>query len=182
MILVELLITLFIKKIDRYSIKYYLILFNYLYKMPEKKKQGLRDLKKIIKNPEKYAREITVKRLVTILQKMSDYYYGEAEPLVDDDTFDIMVDVLREKDPNNSFLFQTGVTETTQDDIQLPFSMPSLNKIKPGEKSLTRWFNKYTGPYIAMDKLDGISVQIYKDGDGNIDMFTKMRDVIQMHK
>ena len=139
----------------------------------ENKKQGLRDLKNIIKNPEKYAREITIKRLVTILQKMSDYYYGKTEQLVDDDTFDIMVDVLREKDPNNSFLFQTGVSETTQDDIQLPFSMPSLNKIKPGEKSLTKWFNKYTGPYIAMDKLDGISVQIYKDGDGNIDMFTK---------
>jgi NAD-dependent DNA ligase len=140
------------------------------------KTKGLRDLNKIIKNPDKYAREITIKRLVTILQKMSDYYYGETESLVDDDTFDIMVDVLRDRDPNNSFLFQTGVAETEQEDIQLPFSMPSLNKIKPGEKSLSIWFNKYNGPYMVMDKLDGISVQIYKDGDGNIDMFTKKTD------
>lgn len=146
------------------------------------KKQGIRDLDAIIKNPAKYAREITIKRLVTILQKLSDYYYGEKEALVDDDVFDIMVDVLRERDPNNSFLFQTGVTETTQQDIQLPFSMPSLNKIKPGEKSLSRWFDKYKGPYIAMDKLDGISVQIYKDGDGNIDMFTKKQTDIGTSK
>lgn len=148
----------------------------------ETKKQSIRDLNEIIKNPDKYARNITIKRLVTILQKMSDYYYGEVEALVDDEIFDIMVDVLRERDPNNAFLFQTGVTETTQEDIQLPFSMPSLNKIKPGEKSLSMWFNKYKGPYIAMDKLDGISVQIYKDENGNIDMFTKKQTDIGTSK
>lgn len=139
------------------------------------KKSSIRDLQKIINNPEMYARNITIKRLVTILQKMSDYYYGETEPLVDDDVFDIMTDVLRERDPNNSFLFQTGVSETTNNDIELPFSMPSLNKIKPGEKTLKKWFTIYNGPYIVMDKLDGISVQIYKDGDGNVDMFTKKK-------
>lgn len=138
-------------------------------------KGGLRDLDKIQDDPEKYANSVTVERLVTILQKMSDYYYGEDRSLVDDNIYDVMVDVLKERDPNNAYLFQTGVEKTTDKDIELPHFMPSLDKIKPGEKSLVRWFKSYKGPYIVMDKLDGISVQIYKDANGNVDLFTKKR-------
>jgi DNA ligase (NAD+) len=137
------------------------------------KKSSLRDLDKIVDDPDKYARSVTVERLVTILQKMSDYYYNEPRPLVDDDVFDTMNDVLKKRDPNNAFLFQTGVTEATEKDVQLPYSMPSLEKIKPGEKSLTSWFKKYNGPYMVMDKLDGISVQIYKDSKGHVNLYTK---------
>jgi hypothetical protein len=57
-------------------------------------KGGLRDLDKIVDDPEGYARSISVDRLVTILQKMSDFYYGEARPLVDDEVYDVMLDVL----------------------------------------------------------------------------------------
>lgn len=138
-------------------------------------KKGLKDLKKIINDPVTYANSITVKRLVTILTKMSDYYYSNTEPLVDDDTYDLMLDVLKERDPENSFLFQTGTTIKEDDDVELPFGMPSLNKIKPGERSLELWFDKYPGPYIISDKLDGISIQIYKDSNGDVDIFTKKR-------
>ena len=134
---------------------------------------GLKDLKKINDDPEEYARSVTVERLVTILQKLSDFYYGESRSLVDDDVYDVMVDVLTERDPNNAFLFQTGVTKTTDKDIDLPFPMPSLNKMKPGEKPLARFFKTYPGPYIFMDKLDGVSLQDYKDSKGNDDLFTK---------
>jgi hypothetical protein len=136
-------------------------------------KPGLRDLDKIINDPETYAKEVDVKKLVSVLQKMSDYYYASGESLVDDDTYDQMLDVLKDRDPENPYLFQTGVEKPSKDDKDLPFSMPSLNKIKPGEKSLTKWFNDYNGPYIVMDKLDGISMQLYKDENGEIDFFTK---------
>nr|XP_047140874.1 DNA ligase-like [Hydra vulgaris] len=104
---------------------------------------------------------------------MSDYYYAEANSLVDDDVYDVMVDVLKERDPNNAYLFQTGVEKTTDKDVELPYTMPSLSKIKPGDKTFSKWFQTYKGPYMIMDKLDGISVQIYKDDSGNIDLFTK---------
>lgn len=132
-------------------------------------------MEKIINDPVAYANSITIKRLVTILTKMSDYYYSNTEPLVDDDTYDLMLDVLKERDENNSFLFQTGTTIKEDDDIELPFGMPSLNKIKPGERSLELWFDKYPGPYVISDKLDGISIQIYKDSNGDVDIFTKKR-------
>ena len=139
------------------------------------KKAGLRDLEKIQRDPEAYANSITVERLVTILQKMSDYYYAEDRSLVEDNVYDVMLDVLEERCPDNAYLFQTGVEKTTDKDVELPYFMPSLDKIKPGEKSLPRWFKSYKGPYIVMDKLDGISVQIYKDSKGNVDLFTKKR-------
>lgn len=139
------------------------------------KKSGLRDLDKIQDDPEQYANTVTVERLVTILQKMSDYYYAESRPLVEDNVYDVMLDVLKERDPDNAYLFKTGVEKTTDKDIELPYFMPSLDKIKPGEKPLPRWFKSYKGPYIVMDKLDGISVQIYKDEKGNTDLFTKKR-------
>lgn len=139
-----------------------------------KKSGGLRDIEQIVADPVKYANNITVERLVTILQKMSDFYYAEAKPIVDDEVYDAMIDVLKERDPNNAYLFQTGVEKTTDKDVNLPYYMPSLNKIKPGEKSLYRWFKTYgKGPYVIMDKLDGISVQIYKNDKGETDMFTK---------
>lgn len=136
---------------------------------------GIRDLDKIIEDPDGYANTVSIERLVTILQKMSDYYYAEGDrSLVDDDIYDVMVDVLKHRDPDNAFLHQTGVTKPSADDIELPYFMPSLSKIVPGEKALPRWFKTYNkGPYIIMDKLDGISVQIYKDNKGNIDLFTK---------
>jgi len=139
----------------------------------QEKKTTIRDLDKIIANPEEYARSVTIERLVTILQKLSDVYYSGTEPLVEDDVYDIMLDVLKEKDPNNSYLFQTGVSKATETDIKLPYSMPSLNKIKPGEKTLERWFKSYSGQKIIMDKLDGISGQLYIDDKGNADLFTK---------
>lgn len=139
------------------------------------KKGSLRDLDKIQNDPEGYANTVTVERLVTILQKMSDYYYEEARPLVEDNVYDVMLDVLKERDPDNAYLFQTGVEKTTDKDIELPYFMPSLDKIKPGEKPLPRWFKSYKGPYIVMDKLDGISVQIYKNDQGEVDLFTKKR-------
>ncbi len=136
-------------------------------------KVRVRDLNRIETDPETYARNVEIKKLVTVLQKLSDSYYASDQSLVDDETYDIMFDILKERDPENVYLFQTGVEKPSKEDVHLPFSMPSLNKIKPGEKSLTKWFRDYTGPYIVMDKLDGISMQLNKDKNGNVDLYTK---------
>ena len=45
--------------------------------------------------------------------------------------------------------------------------------MKPGEKALIKFFKTYKGPYWIMAKLDGISIQDYKDKKGNSDIFTK---------
>lgn len=141
--------------------------------MSDNRSRKIKDLNKITEDPEAYARNVELNKLIRVLHKLSDYYYGEKKSLVDDETYDIMVDVLGERDPNNPYLFQAGVCKPTDKDIKLPFSMPSLNKVRPREKSLQSWFNKHKGPYVIMDKLDGISVQVFKNKEGDIDIFTK---------
>lgn len=142
-------------------------------KSSSKSNESFKDLAKIIKNPSDYAQSLDIKDLVKVLQKMSDKYVKSGDPYVSDEIYDIMIDNLKERDPKNKFLKQTGVGKRDKNDVDLPFNMPSLNKIKPGEKSLQKWFQTYHGPYVIMDKLDGISMQIYKDKDGNVDLFTK---------
>lgn len=133
----------------------------------------MKNIETIILDPVKYAHSITIKKLVSLLQKLSDVYYTKTNPLVDDDVYDALYDVLKERDPDNAYFFQTGVKKSSNKDVVLPYQMPSLNKIKPNEKTLERWFNTYTDTYIIMDKLDGISIQIHKNETGEIDMYTK---------
>lgn len=132
----------------------------------------MKNINTIVLNPTNYAHSITIKKLVSLLQKLSDVYYTETNSLVSDDVYDALYDVLKERDPNNAYFFQTGVKKTTDKDVVLPYQMPSLNKIKPNEKALERWFNNYTS-CVIMDKLDGISIQIHKNDNGEIDMYTK---------
>lgn len=133
----------------------------------------MKDLDKIIQNPKKYAEEISLKKLVSVLEKLSKQYYNTGESLVTDDVYDIMIDVLRKRDPDNEFLFTVGAKPEAKCAVDLPFNMFSLNKIKSGEKSLIKWFEKYNGPFIVSDKLDGVSAQLYKNNEGVVNLYTR---------
>jgi len=132
-----------------------------------------KEIAEILKDPIEYANNLEISKLVKLLQKLSDAYYADIE-IVDDSIYDKLESVLKERDPKNKFLFQTGIKNKDKNDVELPYTMPSLNKIKPKEKELKKWFKKYNeGSYIIMDKLDGISVQLHKDNKGNINLYTK---------
>jgi len=129
---------------------------------------------KIIKDPVSYANSITVKKLVSVLQKLHDKYVEkEGDTEISDDIYDTMIDILRERDPTNPYLFEVNVSSTNETDVKLFCPMPSLDKIKPAQKTFDIWISKYKGPYIIMDKLDGTSIQIYKNNEGEVDLFTK---------
>lgn len=55
--------------------------------------------------------------------------------------------------------------------------MGSLTKIKPKTGALDKWCKKYEGPYIISDKLDGASVQLYKDKKGNIMLYSRGKSI-----
>jgi len=139
----------------------------------EQELKSFKDLAKILEDPTSYAREVDLKKLVNSLDRMSSAYYNTGEQYVDDDTFDQMFEILRERDPDNPFLFKVGVDPSTRDAVELPYTMPSLDKIKPGEKALEKWFEKYKGPYWISDKLDGVSAQLYKNAKGECSLYTR---------
>jgi len=134
----------------------------------------MEDLEKIIKNPKKYASKISMEDLVDLLKMLSDAYFNTGEPIVSDQVYDELVDVLKERDPDNEFLKTVGAPLIgTKQLVKLPFEMGSLSKIKPGGNELSKWLKKYKGPYFLSDKLDGVSAQIYKNSNGNLFLYSR---------
>ncbi len=129
-------------------------------------------LNSIIQDPYKYANNIKVEDLVTILKQLAFHYYNTGEALVSDEVYDILKDVLEKRDPTNEFLTLVGAP-ISKDKVKLPYYMPSLDKIKPVTEELEKWVKKYKGPYVLSDKLDGVSGLVYKNKKGKMQLFTR---------
>jgi NAD-dependent DNA ligase len=123
----------------------------------------------------KDAKNFSVKKLVALLKKLSDAYYNKKEQLVSDAVYDELLEILKCKDPQNPFLSEIGYEpKGKKNKVPLPFSMGSLEKIKPDHiEELVKWKVKYTGPFVLSDKLDGISGQLYKDKDGIVKLYSR---------
>lgn len=127
----------------------------------------------VVKNPVKYANETEINDIVKFLKHCSDVYYNSGEEAVSDTVFDTVKDILAERDPDNYFLSQVGAPVDSKDKVDLPYPMASLDKIKPYDPKIDRWFDKYKGPYAISDKLDGVSAQLYKDKKGKVKLYTR---------
>ena len=81
----------------------------------------------------------TIQTLVTLLTDASKAYYNGGTPIMDDDTYDSLLESLKARDPKHPFLSSVGalVTGTSH---PLPVVMPSLDKIKPSEARLVHSF------------------------------------------
>ncbi len=117
------------------------------------------------------ARMSTIKNIVALLREASDAYYNGKPLTMDDETFDGLVETLRQKDPKNPFLAEVGAPPR-EGAVALPYPMPSLDKIKPGQDALSRFLGA-AGPYVLSEKLDGLSAlwvpatrKLYLRGDG----------------
>ena len=122
------------------------------------------DIVKLLDDPYTYAKNMPLNRLVTLLKKFSQEYYHSTKPLITDVVFDLLKDVLEERDPSNEFLTTIGAPLPTKEAVPLPYPMASLNKIKPDTNLLEDWKKKHKGPYVISDKLDGISGLLHKAG------------------
>ncbi|CAH6421855.1 NAD-dependent DNA ligase [uncultured virus] len=130
--------------------------------------------KDLLEDPYNYSKKISIKELEDILRELSFYYYNTKESLVPDEIFDIIKNVLEERDPKNLFLKEVG-SPISKNKVKLPYFMPSLNKIKPSTNLILSWLEEYKGPYVVSDKLDGVSallvktkkeLKLYTRGDG----------------
>jgi DNA ligase (NAD+) len=107
-------------------------------------------------------------QIVSILKYASDNYYNSSD-VISDKVFDYLKDYLEEIDPENPFLAEVGAPiKGNKKKVVLPYEMGSLNKHK-----VDKWTKKYDGPYIISDKLDGASVQLYKNDDGELFLYSR---------
>jgi DNA ligase (NAD+) len=128
----------------------------------------------IKKNPLDIAKSLSDEELEKLLRKLADAYYNTGVPLIEDITYDILYDNLKERDPFNPFLKEAGSkVKVDKKKVELKYPMGSLTKIKPNEGDLEPWLKKYNGPYVISDKLDGVSAQIYRKENGDLEMYTR---------
>jgi DNA ligase (NAD+) len=111
----------------------------------------------------------TPQQIVTLLREASYAYYNGGESKMDDESYDALVERLKQMDPEHPYLDEVGAPPP-QGAVNLPYPMPSLDKIKPGEDSLKRFLTN-AGGFVLSEKLDGLSALWYKGklylrGDG----------------
>jgi DNA ligase (NAD+) len=92
--------------------------------------------------------------------------YHAGESVISDKLFDELYDEIKKRDPKNEFFKKVGF-EATKNKVELPYYMGSMDKLKTSElDKLNKWskkFNKFD--YVIMDKLDGISGLLVKEGN-----------------
>ena len=112
-----------------------------------------------------------VKQLVKLAKFLSSKYYTSG-PIVSDEEYDLLIDAIRNLEPNNSFFKEIGTDCKQNNIVELPFYMGSMDKIK-NSKDVIDWSHKYNGPYYISDKLDGISALLVLDKINGNKLYTR---------
>jgi len=149
-------------------------------------------LNKLETNPHSEGLSINVNFLETILLKAKNAYFNTDKPLFTDKSYDILESILQERKPESELFKLTGakVESDSTDKVKLKYYLGSINKVKPGEKVLTKWLKEHVdgkNSLLISEKLDGLSclliiekgtekgdgstkpykMFLYKHGDGN---------------
>ena len=112
-----------------------------------------------------------VKQLIKLAKFLSSKYYTSG-PIVLDEEYDLLIDAIRNLEPNNSFFKEIGIDCKQNNIVELPFYMGSMDKIK-NSKDIIVWSHKYGGPYYISDKLDGISALLVLDKINGNKLYTR---------
>jgi NAD-dependent DNA ligase len=114
-----------------------------------------------------HLKSLEVKELEEILLESNRRYYNEVKStkIFSDEEYDIIKEYLEKIDKGNKIVAEVGAP-IKKDKVQLPYQMPSMDKIKPDTKELGKWLDEYKDPnkYVLSCKLDGVSgLYEYKD-------------------
>lgn len=123
----------------------------------------------LIANPLNYSKTLSIKELEEIMEIANYKYYNSCYSIMNDDVYDLIRNLLEQRKPNSHILHSVGAPLNSNDKVKLPYWMGSMDKIKPDSNQLRIYLNKFKGPYVISDKLDGSSglFHHYEDKKGN---------------
>ena len=140
------------------------------------KKTSAKDLiKKFQKEGIDALKIMTEKELSAIIQEANTAYTNQ-QPIMTDSEYDIVKEYVERKYPKNVAIQEVGAP-AARNKVQLPYNMPSMDKIKPDTGAIEAWKEKYHGPYVLSGKLDGVSglyttegpaPKLYTRGNGKV--------------
>ena len=131
-------------------------------------------VKKIKQNPLDSIEELSIQELEEVIVYTSDKYYNSSKPVIDDATYDLLIDYLRLRDPKSNVLKNIGAPIKSKNKVKLDYHLGSMDKIKPSNPNkFEAWIKKYKGPYNLSDKLDGVSALLVYGKDKSIGLFTR---------
>ena len=131
------------------------------------------NITEINNDPMGFIKKNKKKDIIEFLTKADDSFFNNDNDLIKDDVYDIIKDYVYKKYPTDKYFKRIGAD--VKNKVVLPYYMGSQNKIKDSEEELTKYKAKYGGPYVASDKLDGVSclityskqgIKIYTRGNG----------------
>ena len=119
-----------------------------------------------------YLQKCSEKDIVETIKWLNHAYYNNEGTYISDTLYDMLREYVQKHWPNNPVLKEIGAP-TFHKKVQLPFCLPSLDKIKPDTNALSLWLQRHSNPpsYIVSNKLDGVSAlftngALYTRGDG----------------
>lgn len=123
------------------------------------------------------AQNLTTKELEDLISFLAYAYYNEEE-LVDDTVYDYLIDLLKLKDPKSKVLTQVGAPLPDRaKKVKLPIFAPSMNKVKPDTRELELYLEKYDGPYVLSDKIDGDSAILHYKPPNFLSLYTRGKGI-----
>lgn len=104
-----------------------------------------------------------MKNLVAYLEKCDDAYYNTSNPIVNDDTYDALVETLRRINPDHPYLKKIGA-KVRSNKVGRLIPMGTLSKLHKDEE-VQKWLDKEKGKVLLCPKYDGFAVElIYHEG------------------
>ena len=115
------------------------------------------NLKKLEREGINALTDFDIERLTTMHSEACRMYYNQ-QPIISDEVFDLLVAHIEKNYPGSQVIQNIGAdVEVEKEKVELPYIMPSMNKIKPDTNALTIWRKKYKKSVMITGKLDGMS-------------------------
>jgi NAD-dependent DNA ligase/predicted flap endonuclease-1-like 5' DNA nuclease len=110
-------------------------------------------------------------QLISILEEADKAFHLNKTPIMSDNEYDIVKDYAEVKHGSNPYFMEVG-TAVEKNKVELPYTMASMDKIKPDTGALVAWKSRFLGPYILSCKLDGVS-GMYSTEGGALKLYTR---------
>ena len=81
------------------------------------------NLQQIKENPHKYGHLCSIQELESLLPKASNAYYNSDTCIISDIVYDILIDILQERNSSSSVLSSVGFTVDDENKVKLPYYM-----------------------------------------------------------